>query len=163
MRLKLAWQKGSTDLVSVAVGLTIMSIVTAGTTAAVSYSRDILLRQENYKKAAYFLRGQMEQSVYELWKFGPDMYGSLNLGERDLGSYPLQSQVVTGGTAVPTYVRVHRDRIEAVDLLETTEVPDFFRVTCRATWEERDLSGNVRPEEHMERQIVLSSAVPIKR
>ncbi len=60
MLRKKVWQRGSADLISVAVGMTILAIVTGGTAAAMVYGRELTAHEEHYKTAAYALRGAME-------------------------------------------------------------------------------------------------------
>jgi hypothetical protein len=60
------WQRGATDLVSIVASMTILSIAVAGTSAAMIYGREALLRTEHYKVAAFRLRGTVEQMSAEV-------------------------------------------------------------------------------------------------
>ena len=68
-RFKKWQQRGSADLVSIAVGMVILSIAATGTAASMIYGREIMGRQERYKQAAYLLRQEMEKKMWELQSF----------------------------------------------------------------------------------------------
>ncbi len=57
------WERGAADLVTIAVGLTIVAITAIGTSYSLLYGRQALIQQEHYKTALYKLRGFMEEQV----------------------------------------------------------------------------------------------------
>ncbi len=160
------WQRGVADMVSIGVGLVILGIVTAGTSAAMVYGREALIRQEHYKAAAYILRGFMEEAQGEL-QYIPYQQRSLN-GETSTPQ-PLDIPMERGGTRVQqVMVTIVKDAVVENDdqrngPRKLNSPPDFYTVTMHARWNERDLAenGDNNPI-GMAREITFSTAVLVR-
>lgn len=153
-----AWERGAADLVSVAVGMVILAIATAGTAGAMVFGREAMIREEHYKVAAYALRGVMEEVQGEL------MYKSValqsqNLGYRFYREVDLDQKADRNGNVEVVKARITRDAVQVVNLPETGETADFYVVTVRAEWVERDYAENRRPGSGQRRQIAMTTAV----
>jgi hypothetical protein len=148
------WQSGTVDLVSVAVGMVILSIAVAGTSAAMIYGRDILMRQEHYKAVAYLLRGEMEKKQWEL-------VGVIQVDDdRAFGSKTQYTDLNTS-TEHGRGSRVIRVTIVQQPILkhfDNSGILDYYYLTMYATWAEPTLAGADRGE-LQERQIKFSTAV----
>lgn len=131
------WQRGSADLISVAVGMTILAIVTGGTAAAMVYGRQLTAHEEHVKAAAYVLRGILETAQGEL-EYVDEARARESLNSvRNMGRWALDEGADHGGVEVVT-AAVTRDRVDAVDLPETGPGDDYYIVTVRAHWIERN-------------------------
>lgn len=141
MKMKRKWQRGEADIVTVAVGMVILSIIVAGTSSAMIYGRDVLIRQENQKAVAYLLRGYVDEWQAKL---------QMEAGQRTDGnlgrSFSRRSRDLTtnvaGGTTPPLEVDLVRDPVLKVDLSETGAGIDWYVLSCSATWIEDELSGD---------------------
>jgi hypothetical protein len=160
------WQRGVADMVSVGVGLVILGIVTAGTSAAMVYGREALIRQDHYKAAAYILRGHMEEAQAELQFIGRSVR---SLGQMDYPLEPLDDVHERGSTRVQqVMVRVSRDRIIEADdqrngSRRLTGPPDFYYLTMHAQWQERDYAeGGDNNAVGIPREIIFTTAVLVR-
>jgi hypothetical protein len=160
MALKRSLQRGSADLVSVAVGLTVLAIVMAGTAASMVYGREALIREEHYKAAAYLLHGKMEEMQATL-QLVPAASSDRNMQPINWGLFPIEIPQDHNGID-PIRVSVSSDRVEYVDLPETGHNIDYYVITMRATWRERDYAEHDRSEPGQPREITLTSAVILR-
>jgi type II secretory pathway component PulK len=137
MLRKKVWQRGSADLVSVAVGMTILAIVTGGTAAAMVMGRELTAHEEHYKTAAYALRGVLEQAQTEL-QYVDEARSRENLNATRI--YARQALDVASDISGVKVVlaTLSRDRIDAIDLPETGAGDDYYIITVRASWIERN-------------------------
>jgi hypothetical protein len=139
------WQRGAADLVSVGVGLAMLSIVFAGTTGSFIYGREALARQEHFKAVAYLLRSKMEevQAAIQLVQKARDPNDPQNL----LGDYTYYPpRMIEGnlGREKQIAVYIHRRPVQQVDLVETGEGVDYYVLTMDANWHERDYAEDSR-------------------
>ncbi|RPH96378.1 hypothetical protein EHM69_01550 [candidate division KSB1 bacterium] len=159
-----AWQRGAADLVAVAVGLTILSIVAAGTAGSMIYGREALARQERYKSAAFILRGKMEevQTALQLIEEARNPESSQSLIAA--GTYPAVpiDRVYMNGEVHPVYVTISRERIQIVDLLETSYSPDYYLLTMKARWREPDYAENRNRNTAQDREIKFTTAIVVR-
>jgi hypothetical protein len=161
MVLKRNWQRGVADIVSLGVGILILGITTAGTTASMVYSREILTRQEHYKAAAFKLRGAMEEVIGKIemnpngWRNNPE-----NLKAKFLRIEALEDPRDRDGIH-PIYVTISQDRIEDVNLPETEPI-DYYHVTLRASWYERDMPDSRNVNNRMARRIAFTTSVVLR-
>jgi hypothetical protein len=135
------WQRGSADLLSVAMGAMILAVVTAGTSSAMIYGREMLLREEHYKAAAYLLRGEMEAQQTAL---------QIDQGQNDLmakvvRSAPLDLSTDRNNVNVrEVQCTISRSKVEEVSSLAIGVRIAYYRVTMKAAWLERDLAESTR-------------------
>jgi hypothetical protein len=152
-------QRGSADLITVAVGLLIMAVVTAGTSAAMVYGREMLLREEHYKAAAYLLRGQMEAQQTAL--LIPE--GRIDLSAKDhYLSKPLDLDSDRNRVGIrPVYCVFSRKKVDAIHnpQLGSTAVA-YYRFTISASWTERDLAEGNRNQLKTYSMSLTTSFVP---
>jgi len=139
------WQRGGADLVSVGVGLAMLSIVFAGTTGSFIYGREALARQEHFKAVAYLLRSKMEevQAAVQLIQKARDS----NHPQNQLRAYtypPIMIEKGYLGREKQIAVYIHRWKVEEVDLMETGEGTDYWVLTMDASWRERDFAEGSR-------------------
>jgi hypothetical protein len=156
MAIHRKWQRGTADLTSVAVGLIILSIVTAGTSAALVYGRETLLREEHYKAAAYLLRGYMEaqQTALQITQGRRDLAG----GEVAMQPLDLSTDRINGVQQV--YCSITRDRIQEHRAEEIGGQFAFYRITMHATWMERNLAENRRTSAMRREVTFTTSTIP---
>jgi hypothetical protein len=145
MVLKRTWQRGTADLVALGVGMMILGIVTAGTTAAMVYGREMNIRNEHYKVAAYKLRAAVEETIGKLsigpgsgtvqyWRDVPENLRAKTLKvdsldmPHDFGETKVVKVTITQDKIVPVYSEVAQDTI-------------CYEVTLRAKWQERDMAA----------------------
>ena len=151
------WQSGSADLVSVAVGMVILSIAATGTAASMIYGREVLGRQERYKVAAYLLRKEMEKKIWELQSFPR--------ASSDAGVQPWLRRVelissherLTGNQ--PVDLEISMERIAKVSDLEFDNVTAYYVLTMHARWREPEMAGSRDPVAFQERHISYRTAV----
>jgi hypothetical protein len=154
-------------MVSVGVGLIILGIVTAGTSAAMVYGREALIRQDHYKAAAYILRGYMEQAQGEL-QYVEEARDVRRLGSETYAPEPLDRVNERGTRVQQVMVTVKKDRvIEADDLRNGSRglngPPDFYYLTMHATWQERDYAEDADNSSlGMQREITFTTAVLVR-
>ena len=152
------WQSGSADLVSVAVGMVILSIAVTGTAAAMIYGREILNRQEHYKAAAYLLKGEVEKKQWEIIGFaGATAAQGLQPTTKEV---PLTLLGERGAGAEVIMVRIDQKAIEPKYVLEIDQVnPAYYLVEYEATWTEPEMAGGIEADNYQERSIKLVTAV----
>ncbi len=133
------WERGSADLVSVAVGMVILSIAATGTAASMIYGREVLGRQEHYKVAAYLLRKEMEKKIWELQSFprarSPEAMQTTMLRTELV---PTTERLTRNQ---PISVEISMDRIETVVDEQFDNVPAYWIITMHAKWDEPDMVG----------------------
>jgi hypothetical protein len=152
------WQSGSADLVSVAVGMVILSIAVTGTAAAMIYGRDIMARQEHYKAVAFMLKGAMEKKQWELV--------SVVSSTDDRAFRP----VVTTETLNLALERGQGNREIPVTLVQEPVIqhydqngmPDYYYLTIRARWTEPDLAGGNDHATMQEREMKFTTAIALR-
>jgi hypothetical protein len=138
MLRKKVWQRGGADLVSVAVGMVILAIVTAGTASALVYGRELTSHEEHYKAAAFALRGVMEEVQGEL-EYVQAARDQVNLNSTRIYAYVnLDDPSDYHGNVRVVRATISRDRVEPVDLQETGPGYDYYLITVRASWTERN-------------------------
>jgi hypothetical protein len=160
MARKWSLQRGSADLVSVAVGVTILAIVMAGTAGSMVYGREALMREEHYKAAAYLLHGKMEEAQATLHLI-PAASDPSHLQPLNWGQFPIEISRDRGGIT-PINVRITQDLIERVDLPETGVNWDYYVITMHANWRERDYAEDARTGAGQDREITLKTAVVLR-
>jgi len=157
MKISRSIQRGSADLVSVAVGLTVLAIVMAGTASSMVYGRSALIKEEHYKAAAYLLRGKMEEEQASL-QLIDEARLSRNLQPMDWGLHYIEMSNDRSGIR-PIQVHITQDAIDWTDLPETGRNIDYYTITMHATWRERDDASDNRTEPGQVREITLTSSV----
>lgn len=158
------WQRGAADLVSVGVGMLILAIVLAGTTASMVWGRDAITHQEHYKAAAYILRGKMEevQMAMQLEPQARDQHSPNSfMAAFDYDPIPLDLGSDRSGTE-PVYVYIHRNAVVPVYLPETGPELDYYVLTMSARWRERDFAANLREDRGKEQEIVFTTAFVVR-
>lgn len=140
-------ERGAADLVAIAVGMTIIAIAAIGTSYSLLYGRQALIQQEHYKTALYKLRGFMEENTARIRFTGTSSTSYRN----DLAwkitpqttRVELDARTDRNGRVEMTYATLTRLAVEEVDNPMTGYVPDFYRLTCTATWEEPVIAGDL--------------------
>jgi len=151
------WQSGSADLVSVAVGMVILSIAAAGTSSAMIYGREVLGRQERYKSAAYILKREMEKKIWELKSF-PRAAEAGALSPRSLITTELVDSHERSSGNQPVMVTVYMDRIESV--LDPGRLTiAYYTVSMHARWNEPEMAGGRSENNFQFREISYMTAV----
>ncbi|MBK6765904.1 MAG: hypothetical protein IPG71_06115 [bacterium] len=135
-------ERGAADLVTIAVGLTIIAITVIGTSYSLLYGRQALVHQEHYRTALYKLRGFMEEEMARI-KHSTYYQNDLNwLNQRNtLEAFQLDVPTDRDGRIRETDVRIYRDAIEFVDVVTTSVAPDYLRIVGHAEWREAALAG----------------------
>ena len=131
------YQRGSIDLIQVAVAFLMITVAVVGTTYAMFYGRQAIIRQEHRKVALYHLRQYVEEwnarILIEAAKIPP--------GEM-MGGSDVKVVVDLDDLSVPERAKVKatlsRERTVAVDLPETGVGIDYYRLAFTATWHEYD-------------------------
>jgi hypothetical protein len=156
MAFSRAIQRGSVDMVSVSVGLLMLAAVTAGTTAAIVYGREALIRQEHYKAAAYLLHGEMEaqQAAMQLTAAQHDLMGGV------VRTASLDLPADRGGGTQLVYCTISRDIIQEHRAQEVGGQFAFYRITMRASWTERDYAENPRHSNQYREIEFTTSTIP---
>lgn len=160
-----SWQRGAADLVSVAVGLTLLAVVFAGTTASFIYGREALAREEHFKVAAYFLRGETEEVQAAMGLVDaatqPDTPQSLLTGDNWVFC---DSRIIekNDGREEAIMVTISR-KAKAVDLPETGPVVDYYLLEMRAQWRERDFAEDRQSEPGKLEELKFKTAVVVRR
>lgn len=162
-------ERGAADLVTIAVGMTIVAIAAIGTSYSLLYGRQALIHQEHYKVALYKLRGFMEEQTARIRFTGSSTASYRN----DLAwvvtpqevEVDLDTRTDRDGQAVRTIATLRRGPFELVDNVLTSMSPDYYRIVCTATWEEPiiagDEFGDQRDRVGPERTITLQSTFVI--
>lgn len=162
-------ERGAADLVTIAVGLTIVAISAIGTSYSLLYGRQALIHQEHYKVALYKLRGFMEEQTARI-RFTGSSTASYRSDLAWVISRPqvevdLDTRTDRDGDAVRTIATLRREPFEEVDNIMTSNNPDYYRLTCTATWEEPIIAGDETGDQRdiigPERTITLKSTFTI--
>lgn len=151
------WQRGAADLVSLMAGMTILSIVVAGTAASMIYGREALLREEHYKAAAYLLRGWMEHEQGKIHAI-PTAVERMQTTEIRIGSFPLDLSSDREGNILPVVATVFRAPVQLRNLPETAELVDWYQLTMRVIWTERDYAESRRNRSGITRSISFTTS-----
>ena len=146
------WQSGSADLVSVAVGMMILSIAVTGTSAAMIYGREILTRQEHYKAVAYLLRGKMEKKVWELSSMPLARQSQSLQGTAEVIELTLPNDRGPGSQVVDVTVEQNRIR-EIPNLSIHPTTPAYYELIMTASWVEPEMAEQGREHGQQEREI----------
>jgi len=128
-------ERGAIDLMQAAVAFLMITVAVVGTTYAMFYGRQALIRQEHRKVALYQLRQYVE--------YWTTRAAVSTLSPREMLGGPESAVTVElDDGSVPEAARVRalitRGPIEAVDLPETGTGIDFYRIHLYATWQEHD-------------------------
>lgn len=163
-------ERGAADLVTIAVGMTILAIAAIGTSYSLLYGREALIHQEHYKTALYKLRGFMEEETARIRFTGSSQSSYRNdiawlITPRET-EVELDTRTDRDGRVMMTTALLHRYAFELVDDPLTSLNPDFYRVTCTAFWEEPIIAGDLgsrddRERKGPERTITLKSTFTI--
>ena len=151
------WQSGSADLVSVAVGMVILSIAAAGTSAAMIYGREILGRQDRYKVACYMLKREMEKKQWELESF-KDARPRIPVHHLWLGRTPLvtSDELQNGNQVVEMNLWI--DDITPFYDPDQQNLISYWTMSMSAEWREPSMAGGPDNRQRME-QIKFTTAV----
>jgi len=141
-------ERGAADLVTIAVGLTIIAITVIGTSYSLLYGRQALVHQEHYRTALFKLRGFMEEEMAKM-KHSPTYQADLNWQNQrnELQAYKLDVPTDRDGHIRQTDARIYRDPIESVDVAATRFAPDYYRIVGHAQWREAASAGVTNEEE----------------
>lgn len=136
-------ERGAADLVTIAVGMTIVAIAAVGTSYSLLYGRQALIHQEHYKTALYKLRGFMEEHMARV-RFASTWRSDIEwmTQRREETDVPLDSPQDRDGEMVQTIATLWRGGIEAIDDPLTKDVPDYYRITAYADWTEFVVPGD---------------------
>jgi hypothetical protein len=134
-------QRGAADLVAVAVGITILAITAIGTSSALVYGRQALINQEHFKVATYALRGELEYEVGRFLIFSRYRDDGSNFFNFTPQIVDLDNPNDHDGHIMMTRAVITRDPIEVVNLIETGDSNDFYRIVMRATWDDVVVAG----------------------
>lgn len=128
-------QRGAIDLMQLAVAFLMITVAVVGTTYAMFYGRQAIIRQEHRKVALYQLRQHVEQWLTRvaISDISPEeMMGGSNaavIADLDDISVPVNTRV---------QATIVRGRTVPVDLPETGAGVDYYRISFSMTWQERD-------------------------
>jgi len=128
-------ERGAIDLMQAVVAFLMITVAVVGTTYAMFYGRQALIRQEHRKVALYQLRQYVEHWTSRI------TLGASGISARDmLGGPDTAVYVDLDDPSVPDGVEavIVRGCTEAVDLPETGVNVDYYRIHFSATWQERD-------------------------
>lgn len=157
-RIKKKWQSGAADMVSVAVGLVILSIAASGTAMSMLYGRDVLARQERYKSAAYMLKREMEKVTWELKSFTQArLPGAFNGRRQYRTQLQAPTEFGTGNQAVDIVFTM--EPVTAVRDLVYQDKIAYWIVTMHANWNEPDMAGGASARGLQQREISFTTAV----
>ena len=157
-------QRGAADLVSVAVGLTLLAVVFAGTTASFLYGREALAREEHFKTVAYFLRGETEevQAAMGLVDAAANPDNTQNLLSLEWKFCDSRTIEKNNGREEAIMVTISR-KAKAENLPETGEGYDYFLLEMRAQWRERDFAEDRQSEPGKLEELKFMTAVVVRR
>ncbi len=140
-------ERGAADLITVAIGLTIIAITAIGTSYSLLYGRQALIHQEHYKTALYKLRGFMEEQTARVRYTGAstasyrsDLLWMMSPQEQ---TAELDTRTDRDGNMNVTPVKLTREPFELVDDPLTSYNPDYFRLRATASWEEAAIAGDM--------------------
>ncbi len=135
-------ERGSADLVSIAVGLTIIAITVVGTSYSLLYGRQALIHQEHYRAALYKLRGFMEEEMARMkYSASYQANGTWIGSQNGLEEFALDLPTERDGDMQVTMARIYRDRFDVIDVAYTSIAPDYIRITGHAEWQESGIAG----------------------
>lgn len=159
-----SWQRGAADLVSVGVGLTLLAVVFAGTTASFLYGREAMTREEYFKAAAYILRGKMEevQTAIALVDDATNPRSARNLFCSEWVNYPPYTIEDRDDRHKHIVVTVSR-KVRGEDLPETGEGWDYFSIEMRAQWQMRDFVEDRQDESGKAETLIFKTAFVARR
>ena len=136
-------ERGAADLVTIAVGMTIVASAAIGTSYSLLYGRQALIHQEHYKTALYKLRGFMEEQMARV------RFGSSYREDPEWMTQPELQRFVAldtpndrDGHMVQTLATLWREPVQQVDDPLTRQYPDFYRITAYADWTEEIVPGD---------------------
>lgn len=134
-------QRGAADLVSVAVGMTLLAIAAVGTSYSLLYGRQALIHQEHYKVATYLLRGELEKEVARLQIFNnyrTDPSATINFNTIEVN---LDNPNDREGEVQETWAEVDRVLFQPVNRIETGDENDFYQIAMKIKWTEAVYAG----------------------
>ena len=131
------YQRGAIDLIQIAVAFLMITVAVVGTTYAMFYGRQAIIRQEHRKVALYHLRQYVEEWTARILIEAANIPAGEMLGGSDTkvvvdlddASVPERAKVKATLTREPTV---------AVDLPETGVGIDYYRLGFSITWREYD-------------------------
>lgn len=144
-------ERGAADLVTIAVGLTIIAIAAIGTSYSLLYGRQALIHQEHYKSALYKLRGFMEEQTARVRFTGASEVSYRNdltwmLAPQEL-EVELDTRTDRDGNAVQTFALMRREAFEYGDNPLTKQAPDYYRIRASIVWQEPIIAGDMAGSE----------------
>jgi len=140
------WERGAADLVTIAVGLTIVAITAIGTSYSLLYGRQALIQQEHYKTALYKLRGFMEEEVAR-YRFSAGYRSNYSWANaRREVTVDLDTPTDRNGDIQVTTATLWRAAFSFKDDILTGVSPDFFKIEAHAVWTEPVGAGIVDGE-----------------
>ena len=145
-------ERGAADLVTIAVGMTILAIAAIGTSYSLLYGREALIHQEHYKTALYKLRGFMEEETARIRFAASYRYDTAWLITPRETEVELDSRTDRDGRVMMTTAVLRRKAFELVNDPMTSLDPDYYRVECTATWEEPIIAGDLMSRDERERK-----------
>lgn len=135
-------ERGSADLVTIAVGLTIIAITVVGTSYSLLYGRQALIHQEHYRAALYKLRGFMEEEMARMKHASGYQNNQTWKGSRnELEEFELDLPSDRDGDIQVTTAQIYREAFNEVDVAYTSISPDYIRITAVAEWQESAIPG----------------------
>jgi hypothetical protein len=158
MAQRLKWQRGMVDMVSLGVGMLLLGIVTAGTTASMVYGREALLREEHYKVAANILRGKMEERIAEIQLVQASRTRSKCGTVQYLPGISLDAPGDRGGVRM-VVCYLTQEKVDSTDLPETGIGTDYYTIYMKAVWNERPYAENGHDRQGIRREIKLVTSV----
>ena len=151
------WQSGSADLVEVAVGMVILSIAAAGTSAAMIYGREILHRQERYKVACYMVKREMEKKQWELESF-PAARPRIPVHRLWLERTDLVTPNEFENGNQPVLIDLWVDEITPIPDADQPELTAYWTVSVSGEWWEPAMAGGSENRQLRE-QVRFTTAV----
>ncbi len=145
-------ERGAADLVTIAVGMTILAIAAIGTSYSLLYGREALIHQEHYKTALYKLRGFMEEETARIRFSANYRYDLAYIITPHEQEVELDSRTDRDGRVMMTTALLRREAFYQGDDPLTTLNPDYYRVTCTASWEEPIIAGDLGSDDDRERK-----------
>lgn len=118
-----------------AVAFLMITVAVVGTTYAMFYGRQALIRQEHRMVALYQLRQYVEQWTSRVFLSEISHQEGLG-GPQTAIVVDLDDEFVSENARVRAVIT--RGPTEAVDLPETGSGDDYYRLSFSATWRERD-------------------------
>jgi len=128
-------ERGAIDLMQAVVAFLMITVAVVGTTYAMFYGRQALIRQEHRKVAIYQLRQYVEHWTSRVFLTEISHQEGLG-GPQTAVVVDLDDEFVSERARVRATIT--RGPTETVDLPETGTGDDFYRLSFSATWQERD-------------------------